>query len=317
MEMILTGLKTFGAGNCIDTIFWGQVCDSCNGSAILKILSFVIELLGYGIGIVGVIAITVVGIQYLTASGLPEKVMKARMRFINMAIGLMVYVAIFGIFNFLMPMGKLGMSVLVASEEVCPEKTATQIEVNYPVNEELSARGTTPVSGGETAVAASEADLPIAPLNQDSTSVGCDPRTTFDRVYTKAHVNGKQVSINICKVTELGGSNEVNSRVSGAYAALVKAYKATGESIRASSSFRTYEKQEYFYNCYKTKKCNNGNLAAKPGTSRHEGGLAIDFSMNSTLDSWFTKNLKTFDLARTVSGEPWHVNPIAHSKYYP
>ena len=316
MEMILAGLKTFGTDNCIDTVFWGQVCDSCNGSAMLKILSFVIEFLGYGIGIVGVIAITVVGIQYLTASGSPEKTMKARTRFVNMAIGLMVYVAIFGIFNFLMPMGKLGMSVLVASEEVCPEKTATRTIVNYPISEELYARGTTPVGGGVT-VAASEADLPIAPLNQDSTNIGCDPRTTFDTVYTKAHVNGKQISINICKVTELGGSNEVNSRVSGAYAALVRAYKATGNSIRASSSFRTYEKQEYFYNCYMTKSCNNGNLAAKPGTSRHEGGLAIDFSMNSTLDRWFTNNLKTFDMARTVSGEPWHVNPIAHSKYYP
>ena len=57
--------------------------------------------------------------------------------------------------------------------------------------------------------------------------------------------------------------------------------KDTGKTLSASSSFRSYEKQQYFYNCYITKSCNGGNLAAKPGTSKHEGGLAIDFNVPS------------------------------------
>lgn len=335
METILTGLRIFGAGNCIDTVFWGQVCDSCNGSAILKIMSFVIELLGYGIGIVGIIAITVVGTQYLTASGSPEKAMKARMRFVNMAIGLVVYVAIFGIFNFLMPMGKLGMSVLVASEEVCPEKTATTIQVDYPIDEELYARGTTP-SAGSTQLSVTAADKPITPLNADSTDIGCDPRTKFSRIATDAYYRGKKHSINLCKVAEISGQNEVNSRVSGAFAALAKARVDTGSGkLRSSGTYRTMAKQQELYSRYGSKR------AARPGYSNHQMGYAIDFAISadsqpkfstcnstsrfttstdpfgsgknrwfySSLSKWFCDYSANFGLYRNVHNEPWHMDP--------
>ena len=60
-------------------------------------------------------------------------------------------------------------------------------------------------------------------------------------------------------------------------------------------------------NCYITKKCNNGNLAAKPGTSNHGVGLALDLnSSGSGVYSWLKNNAHAHGFIRTVSSETWH-----------
>ncbi len=53
-------------------------------------------------------------------------------------------------------------------------------------------------------------------------------------------------------------------------------------STSLDGAWRPYDRQEYFYNCYITKECNNGNLAAKPGRSMHGWGIASDLSFGST-----------------------------------
>lgn len=54
--------------------------------------------------------------------------------------------------------------------------------------------------------------------------------------------------------------------------------QTTGEVHRVASGFRDPARQWYFWNCYQCCCCNNCNLAARPGTSFHELGLAIDFT---------------------------------------
>ena len=85
-----------------------------------------------------------------------------------------------------------------------------------------------------------------------------------------------------------------------------EAAKAAGVQL-SGKGIRSYEKQEYFWNCYQTKKCNNGNEAAKPGTSQHESGRAIDFSSGSI--SWLQKNAIEFGICATVASENWHYSP--------
>ena len=67
--------------------------------------------------------------------------------------------------------------------------------------------------------------------------------------------------------------------------ALIDAAAKQGYKVYYSTSldgaWRPYDRQEYFYNCYKTKSCNNGNLAAKPGTSMHGWGIASDLTFGS------------------------------------
>lgn len=89
----------------VDTaILDGCDCSENNGdNAIKEILSQVVDIMSIGIGILGVIGITVVGIQYLTAGGSEEKARKAKRRMFEIVIGLAAYVLIYAVLKWLMP----------------------------------------------------------------------------------------------------------------------------------------------------------------------------------------------------------------------
>lgn len=108
------------------------------------------------------------------------------------------------------------------------------------------------------------------------------------------------------------------------YARLQKFMQAAaqqGYSISPSSSqygaWRPLSLQNYYWNCYQTKSCNNGNLAAVPGTSNHGWGIASDLSFNNyNAILWAHDNARSFGLAfplcQNVRGrcsENWHIEP--------
>lgn len=68
---------------------------------------------------------------------------------------------------------------------------------------------------------------------------------------------------------------------------------------RVTSSMRTRQQQERLYALWLAGK---GNLAAKPGTSKHEIGLAID--ARGTPD--WEEAMSAAGFVRTVNSEPWH-----------
>jgi hypothetical protein len=74
------------------------------------------------------------------------------------------------------------------------------------------------------------------------------------------------------------------------------------------------DQQKYFWNCYQSKTCNDGNLAAEPGHSNHQLGTAVDFVMDGSgwgdtgISGFFNKYLEQYDLVRGVSNEDWHVS---------
>jgi murein L,D-transpeptidase YcbB/YkuD len=55
----------------------------------------------------------------------------------------------------------------------------------------------------------------------------------------------------------------------------VRRYGVTLRPSGSRSSYRTYAEQQYFWNLYVSGK---GNLAARPGTSNHGWGLAVDLA---------------------------------------
>lgn len=120
-----------GAKSCVNTMLFGEVCDSCNGGATMKIVAQVVKILSIGIGIMGVIGLMVVGIQYMTAGGDVTNTMKAKKRLGQILIGLACYIVIFGIANFLFP-GGIATATLDSNVSLCKEKTTTDIIVNYP-----------------------------------------------------------------------------------------------------------------------------------------------------------------------------------------
>lgn len=110
--------------------------------------------------------------------------------------------------------------------------------------------------------------------------------------------------------------------------ALIDAAKSHGYTISYSTTlngaWRPLEKQEYYYNCYKTKKCNNGNLAAKPGKSNHGWGIASDMSFGSKAAKyWAHDHASEFGLAFPLCNdvrsknnckEYWHIEPAVLKK---
>lgn len=174
----------------------------------------------------------------------------------------------------------------------------------YELNEscaELGFDGTSPSSSS------SNTEL----VTGNTTNIACDPRTV-DKGEADGYKNKQLVKIRLCEVPNLPGG-VVNSQVSGRTFDMVAAAQAAGFALTASESFRTMDQQEYFWNCYQTKSCNNGNEAAEPGTSNHQMGLAIDFRCNgasmaygSPCYQWLQTHAPEYGFAGTVQGEPWH-----------
>ncbi len=113
--------------------------------------------------------------------------------------------------------------------------------------------------------------------------------------------------------------NTMTTTTACAFDKMASAAKQAGVAITIASGFRTVARQEYFWNCYQTKQCNNGNLAARPGTSNHGRGIALDVNTNcgtqtgakpncggSKVYQWLLKNGHNYGFKRTVQSEPWH-----------
>ena len=70
---------------------------------IMCILNLAVEIISIGVGILGVIGISVSGIQYLTAGGSEEKTRKAKRRIFEIVIGLAAYAVIYFLLKWLLP----------------------------------------------------------------------------------------------------------------------------------------------------------------------------------------------------------------------
>lgn len=80
------------------------------------------------------------------------------------------------------------------------------------------------------------------------------------------------------------------------------------------SSYRTYAKQVYYWNLYQS---GQGNEAAKPGTSNHGWGTAVDLSEEWMRD-WIDKHGAKYKWAKTEAfNEWWHVNFTGESGDFP
>lgn len=125
----------------------------------------------------------------------------------------------------------------------------------------------------------------------DSTSVPCAAGTEELPGTHDAYVNGDRFSVKLCALTNLPSSSEednpggvfytegangravVNSRVSGAWYALVRDATSAGITLSASSSFRSMAHQEALW-----ARNPNPKKVARPGHSSHQAGVAIDFN---------------------------------------
>ena len=84
-------------------------------------------------------------------------------------------------------------------------------------------------------------------------------------------------------------NNSIRADVYNAIKELIKDAKKEDLTILANSSYRTYDSQEKVYNNYKASRGEKGAdlIAARPGHSEHQTGLALDLSTLSSTSATF------------------------------
>lgn len=94
-----------------ETIFFGNMKDDGKGCGVFTILNLILEILSIGIGILGVIGIMVVGIQYMTAADNEQQTAKAKRRITEIIIGLIAYAILYAASQWLLPGGFLNTDI--------------------------------------------------------------------------------------------------------------------------------------------------------------------------------------------------------------
>lgn len=93
----------FADNNCVETVFFGTVCDSGDGSSVMTVLRTVVNVMSVGVGILATVGIAISGTQYLTAGDNEEKVRKSKRRIFEIIIGLAAYALIYALLAWLLP----------------------------------------------------------------------------------------------------------------------------------------------------------------------------------------------------------------------
>ena len=88
---------------CVDTVFFGQVCDNGDGASIILVLNTIITIMTIGVGILAVVGVIYSGAQYLTAGDKEDQVKKAKRRIVEIIIGLAAYALLYALLYWLLP----------------------------------------------------------------------------------------------------------------------------------------------------------------------------------------------------------------------
>ena len=89
----------------VKTNFFGECVSTEDGDGIYQILAVILNVLTFGIGIAATIGMVLAGLQYLTARDNAVQVEKAKMRILQIVIGLVMYAMIWALLQWLIPGG--------------------------------------------------------------------------------------------------------------------------------------------------------------------------------------------------------------------
>lgn len=129
------------------------------------------------------------------------------------------------------------------------------------------------------------------------------PRTPVGTL-TTGYVNGRAKSI---RLGSIGNGKKLRVDAAAQFNKMKAAAKRAGVTLTPVSGFRSMAEQKRLYALYKAGK---GNLAARPGYSNHQGGVAVDVATGGSYSSkaykWLAKNARQYGFVNDVRGEPWH-----------
>src|ERR1043165_2939125 len=112
--------------------------------------------------------------------------------------------------------------------------------------------------------------------------------------------HGQKTRIQLVSVSGV----ELEAATARAFRTMAKAAAKSGIDIAIRSGFRSHEKQKELYRDYKR---GWGHLAARPGSSNHPSGKALDIYITDyRVYEWLKGHAAKYGFKRTVRREAWH-----------
>ena len=106
-------------------------------------------------------------------------------------------------------------------------------------------------------------------------------------------------------LTDIGvGSHRLSPPAASAFVRLRAAARADGIDIKVTDSYRSYDQQVDV--ARRKGLYSQGGLAAKPGTSDHGLGLALDLDLDPEALTWMRTNAARFGFVEDTPRESWH-----------
>ncbi len=106
----------------------------------------------------------------------------------------------------------------------------------------------------------------------------------------------------------IGGRHRLRADAAASFLNMKDAALNAGVELIVNESFRSMEEQTYFWDVYQ----GGGALAAKPGFSNHQGGIALDIDLVDAAGNarpaaqWLATHAHKYGWERTIPSEPWH-----------
>ncbi len=117
-----------------------------------------------------------------------------------------------------------------------------------------------------------------------------------------AYGNGRIPAAAMDPVGETG--HKLWAPASAAFEQLLSAAAADGVDIGITDSYRSYDVQ---VDVVRRKGLySEGGLGAKPGTSQHGWGMAVDLDLDAEAQTWMRTNAGRFGFVEDTPREPWH-----------
>ncbi len=156
-----------------------------------------------------------------------------------------------------------------------------------------------PVGGNATA------DMSTAPASNQARPQGSGPANPQGVGRGRRGQNGRLPE---SMLETIEGGHRLQPAAAAAYKKMVQAARADGVNWSITDSYRTYEQQ--VKTAQQKGLYSEGGLAARPGTSNHGWGRALDLGgganrPGSKQNKWLQENASRFGFS-TIAREPWH-----------
>lgn len=161
----------------------------------------------------------------------------------------------------------------------------------------------------DTAPAAPHTHQPATPARRSTATTTTTPQRTATRSSERVPYRNGRIPSNA--LTNVGGGHKMYGDAARAYTSMRDAARRDGVNIRLTDSYRSYAAQVDVARrkgIYGVRQPNGRlGLAARPGTSNHGLGRAVDVNLEASpgASAWLRRNASRFGF-HTIPREPWH-----------